>query len=125
MTNIIITELIDSYVKFTSPLGHGMASWSGDMPVVGCNYNVEIDIDEHLEFGENLFSSGGNVSSVSVVNKKITFVAEVISYEDDGVLTVSLGGDIIFLEVSLPSVINGYVEFLTSPDKVYLYPVDL
>lgn len=125
MTNITITELINPYVKFTSTLGDGVASWSGEMPLVGCNYNVEIDIDEVLKFGENLIPSDKNISSVNVIDGKAVFVAEVISYEDDGILTISLGGNVVFLEIKLPAVITGFIKLFISPDKVFLYPVEL
>ena len=125
MTEIMITAVDKHKVEFTSALGCGAATWVGMPPRQGNTYYVEIDIDEVLKFGENLIPSDKNISSVNVIDGKAVFVAEVISYEDDGILTISLGGNVVFLEIKLPAVITGFIKLFISPDKVFLYPVEL
>ncbi|WP_127960446.1 hypothetical protein [Serratia microhaemolytica] len=99
-----------------------MAFWVGEPPVVGGNYDTEVDINDTFEFDRNIAISNETSSSINFRDEVVTLVAEVICYEEDGILTVSLGGCIIFLEASLDSAIDGYVTFFTSVDKFFFYP---
>ncbi|NDK98738.1 hypothetical protein [Photorhabdus bodei] len=126
MMNITVTELEDSLVKFISPLGNGAAVWVGDKPHIGYSYNAELDIDDYFEWGVDIVATSDKKSSISVDDNHLKLVAKLISYENDGVLTISLGGSIIFLEATrIPDMESDYVLFFTSQDKISLYPIEL
>jgi len=125
MTGVTITEFDLYQVKFSSALGNGVAIWKGNELQLGNYYHVEFDIDDCFEWGVNIDSTNKEVSSVEVIDDSLVFVAKIISYEDDGILTVSFGGDIIFLELSVSPALGKYVCFSTLITNVSLYPVDI
>lgn len=125
MTNIKIIEIIDSQVRFSSLLGNGIAIWKGELPQVGYSYFIEFDIDNVFEWGVDITRAKHKAASINTVNSKVIFNAEIISYENDGILTVSLGGDIIFLEISGNPNVNGYVSFSAPVNNISIYPVEL
>lgn len=125
MTNIKIIEIIDSQVRFSSLLGNGIAIWKGELPQVGYSYFIEFDIDNVFEWGVDITRAKHKAASINTVNSKVIFNAEIISYENDGILTVSLGGDIIFLEISGNPNVNGYVSFSVPVNNISIYPVEL
>ncbi|MCE0826392.1 hypothetical protein LVQ78_10155 [Buttiauxella sp. A2-C2_NF] len=125
MKNIIISELDNSFVSFKSAIGSGIAVWAGKKPLLDSYQEIELDIDDHFEWRNNINLIGENRTSIIFSDDKLIFEAKIIACEDDGVLTVSLDGDIIFIEVSGENVASGYVSFVTTPDKVTLYPTDL
>lgn len=123
---IILNDKIDeSLVSFESDLGCGIAVWEGNKFLLRHSYDVELGIDGVFEWGVNVLPEKEHVFYVDIVEGFIWFKAKVISYEDEGVLVLSLGNDIVFIEVSGMSEIDGYISFYATPDKILLYPVDL
>lgn len=125
MKNIALTEFDGSFVKFQSNIGNGVAIWCGDESPPEFCYDSELDIDDSFQWGSNISHINESKTSIEVVDDKVVFTAKILSYEKDGILTISLDEDVIFIEVSQASVINGYVLFFTTPNKVKLYPVAL
>ena len=125
MTNITIVDVHENKVKFISSLGKGVAIWCGESPKVGGCYHVELDVDDMFEWGVNINSTNKKTSTIKILDNELSFTAQILSYENDGVLTVSLGGEVIFLDVnSSPGTIK-YVSFSTPVNNVSLYPVEL
>ncbi|HDT6507603.1 TPA: hypothetical protein QFV83_000888 [Klebsiella aerogenes] len=124
MTSITITEVQDHKVMFTSLLGNGVAIWVGELPQIGGCYHVELEVNDVFEWGENIDYVKEETSIIRMIEDELLFIAQVLSYEDDGVLTVSIGGEIIFLDVNPPPDISDYVSFSTSINNVSLYPVE-
>jgi len=123
---IILNDKIDeSLISFESDIGWGIAVWEGNKFLSRNSYEVELEIDGVFEWGMDVFPEKEHVFRVDVVEGFMWFKAKVISCEDDGVLVLSLGNDIVFIEVSGVNEIDGYISFYTSPDKVLLYPVEL
>jgi hypothetical protein len=125
MKNITLTEFNGSFVKFQSNIGNGVAIWCGDESPPELCYNSELDIDDSFQWGVNISYVNESKTSIEIVDDKIIFTAKILSYEKDGILTISLDDDVIFIEVSQTSIIDGYVSFFTVPNKVKLYPVTL
>lgn len=126
MKNIILSKLDDSFVKFDSRIGNGIAIWSGEQIPHGSFCEIELDIEDYFEWGKNITLINEEKCSIRMHDNKLIFNAKVIFFENDGVLTISLDDDVIFIEVSKADAItDGYVSFFTTPEKVMLYPVDL
>ncbi|MDR1849175.1 MAG: hypothetical protein LBQ75_03970 [Zoogloeaceae bacterium] len=122
--NITIKEKDHRLVTFESRIGTGAANWYGTCPEVGEEYEVELDIDDRFEWGKNIHPSRENHQKLGLRDTTLEFVANVLSYEEDGVLTLSLDGGVLLLEASVPpdNSLN-FVYFFTPSDKVTLYPV--
>ena len=123
MTNVTILKVHEDKVEFTSPLGKGVAVWCGESPQTDGCYHVELDVDDTFEWGRNIESTNEDTPAIKIIDNKFLFIAQVLSYEDDGVLTVSLGGEIIFLDVNSSPGTSKYVSFSTPINNVSLYPV--
>lgn len=125
MTEIMITAVDEHKVEFTSALGCGAATWVGMPPRQGNTYYVEIDVDDVFQWGKNINISMQETSKIDVVGNNFLFFGKIMSYEDDGLLTVKVGKDIIFLEVSDAPREGENVTFFTSINNVSLHPVNL
>jgi hypothetical protein len=111
-------------VKFETPIGVGTGIWNGKLPALGDYTDIEIDIDDNFEWGKNITTTNSNISMIAIENNLFCFVARVISYEDDGCLTVTLGDSVVFLAVdNVPDGIQGWVEGKVK--AVRLYPTNL
>jgi len=125
MTEIMITAVDEHKVEFTSALGCGADTWVGMPPRQGNTYDVEIDIDDIFQWGKNINISMQETSKIDVVGNNLLFFGKIISYEDDGLLTVKVGRYIIFLEVSDAPNEGENVTFYTLINNVSLHPVNL
>ena len=122
MTNITVVKFDGNKVEFTSPLGNGVAVWCGEPPEVSGSYNVEFDVDDIFKWDLNINDVCQETPEIKVDGDGMLFVSQVISYESDGVLTVSLGGQIIFLDVEAYPGGCKYVSFSTAIKNISLYP---
>ncbi|PAN79442.1 hypothetical protein CIW69_04655 [Enterobacter cloacae] len=125
MTNITVVKFDGNKVEFTSPLGNGVAVWCGEPPEVSGSYNVEFDVDDIFKWGLNINDVCQETSEIKVDGDGMLFVSQVISYESDGVLTVSLGGQIIFLDVEYYPGGSKFVSFSTAIENISLYPFEV
>lgn len=125
MTEIMITAVDEHKVEFSSALGSGAATWVGMPPRQGNTYYVEIDIDDIFQWGKNINISMQETSEIDVVGNNLLFFGKIIAYEDDGLLAVKVGGDVIFLEVSDAPREGENVTFYTSINNVSLHPFNL
>lgn len=125
MTEIMITAVDEHKVEFSSALGSGAAIWVGMPPRQGNTYYVEIDIDDIFQWGKNINISMQENPRIDVIGNNLLFFGKIIAYEDDGLLAVKVGGDVIFLEVSDAPREGENVTFYTSINNVSLHPVNL
>ncbi|MDT3410432.1 hypothetical protein [Kosakonia cowanii] len=125
MTEIMITAVDEHKVEFSSALGSGAAIWVGMPPRQGNTYYVEIDIDDIFQWGKNINISVQENPKIDVVGNNLLLFGKIIAYEDDGLLAVKVGGDVIFLEVSDAPGEGENVTFYTSINNVSLHPVNL
>ncbi|WES68091.1 hypothetical protein [Superficieibacter sp. HKU1] len=124
MTNVTILKFHEDKVEFTSSLGKGVAVWCGEPPQTDGRYHVELDVDDTFEWGRNIESTNEKTPVIKIIDNKFSFIAQVLSYEDDGILTISLGGEVIFLDVNSSPGTSKYVSFSTSINNVFLHPVE-
>lgn len=122
MPKITVSKFDGNKVEFTSVLGNGVAVWCGEPPKVNSCYNVEFDVDDIFKWGLNINDVCQETPEIKMDDEGILFVSQVISYESDGVLTVSLGGQIIFLDVEDYPGGCKYVSFSTAIKNISLYP---
>jgi len=94
-------------------------------PRQGNTYYVEIDIDDIFQWGKNINISVQENPKIDVVGNNLLLFGKIIAYEDDGLLAVKVGGDVIFLEVSDAPGEGENVTFYTSINNVSLHPVNL
>ncbi|PIT14308.1 hypothetical protein [Snodgrassella alvi] len=118
-------KIDENLVKFESDLGYGVAIWGNNKPLLNTSYNIELEIDDFFEWGKNITLEKNHEFSINFINNNMIFKAKVISCEDGGILVLSLGKDIIFIETSDTCVIDSYISFFTTPDNVMLYPIEL
>lgn len=125
MTNITVVKFDGNKVEFTSPLGNGVAVWCGEPPEVNRCYNVEFDVDDMFKWGWNINDVCQQTHEIKMDGDGVLFVSQVISYESDGVLTVSLGGHVIFLNVESYPGDSKFVSFLTAIKNISSYPFEV
>ena len=125
MTSVMLLNKYEDKVEFTSLFGEGVAVWCGGPPQMDESYHVEFEVNDIFEWGVNIEGVNESVPAIKVIGDNVLFVAEVLSYENDGVLTVSLGGEVIFLDVGFLLGEERYVSFCTKINNVFLYPVSL
>lgn len=106
-------------------IGNGIAVWLGDESLPEFCHHVELDIDDSFQWGRNISHVSGEKTSIKIVGDEIIFTAKILSYENDGILSISLDDDVIFIEVTQSSIVDGYASFFTTPDKIKIYPVEL
>ena len=121
----MITAVDEHKVEFSSALGSGAAIWVGMPPRQGNTYYVEIDIDDIFQWGKNINISVQENPKIDVVGNNLLLFGKIIAYEDDGLLAVKVGGDVIFLEVSDGPREGENVTFYTAINNVSLHPVNL
>ena len=111
-------------VEFSSDYGISAAMWVGEVPVIGSFYDVELDVDDDLVWGENISMTSTNATMISLEEEFFVVVGAVISLEEDGCVSISIGDSVILLEVkNAPKGLSGLVEFRVSDVK--LYPTNL
>ncbi|MBD9359194.1 hypothetical protein [Methylomonas fluvii] len=111
-------------IKFETPVGVGRGIWEGELLAAGQLIDVEIDVEDTLQWGVTLSISNNKTSGIALDNNGFSFVAEVVSYEGDGCLVIKLAESIILLDVNgMPSDIHGWVQ--GKADTVRLYPTNL
>ncbi len=125
MKNLMVEKQTDSLVKFSSSVGCGVAVWRGEELYEDYCYDAELHIEDVFEWGLNINKTNNKVAKIICLAEHVIFYAKVISCEKDGVVTVSLGGDVIFIEVAGFYPEAEYITFFTSASNISLYQVNL
>lgn len=111
-------------VNFLSDFGRSAAIWEGEAPVTGAFYDVELDVDDDLVWGESVFMTSRNKDSIAFEEKLFVVVGTVISLEEGGCVSMSVGDSVILLDVeNAPKDLTGQIECRASDVK--LYPTNL
>ena len=111
-------------IKFESAIGIGAGIWVGDLPTLGEVTDIEFDIDDDLEWGKNITMTDEHTSMITIKNDHLSFIAQVISYERDGCLTVNLGETIVFLDLeNAPLNIKDWV--VVKAKSISLFPTNM
>lgn len=111
-------------VEFSSDYGRSAAIWVGEPPITGSFYDVELDVDDDLIWGESISTTSRNTATISLEEELFVVVGTVISLEEDGCLSISVGDSVILLDVeNAPTGLSGLIECRASDVK--LYPTNL
>ncbi|WP_411379944.1 hypothetical protein [Pseudomonas sp. MPB26] len=109
-------------VTFCSPIGNGIALWSGIKPTIGETLYVELDIDETFSWQKNIFLSPANKSLITVINGTVKITAKLIQGTEYKCAALKLDDSIILIELEDPSP-QGSEFVQISTRKLYLHPV--
>jgi len=86
-------------VSFGTQLGDASGQWVGDLPIVGGNYEVEIEVPGVLKWNTEISETQSTVESVFEENSRVCIVGRLLAIDDDGVAAIELCGDIILVEI--------------------------
>lgn len=107
-------------IRFTSEYGSSCACWVGASPIIGEVYDVELEIDDALVWGENLSQAEADKHAIALEEDMFILTGTVISLEEDGCLSIALGESVVLLEVyNAPEYISGLVECRASNVRMY------
>lgn len=108
------------FVAFSSACGKATASWVGQPPGAGEVHDVELDVDDHFVWGENIFLTDEAQPSIRFEDNVLELVGLFISF-DDGCVVMDLGGSVILIDVlAVPNGLVGYIKCVVM--DVTLYP---
>ncbi len=96
----------NNIIDFTSEYGKAKAIWQDKNPECK-TYNVEIDIEETMQWGSNINSTSKSSMSISMNSiNKIVLVGLFESIDDDGYTILRMGNSIVmfFTEGNTPEV---------------------
>lgn len=111
-------------IEFSSEYGASIAQWIGPPPEISGTYDVEIDIDDDLTWGQNISPTTKNNPTISYVEEKLVLIGLIINSSEDGCIAITLGESIILLDVNnAPRGIEGPVECHAT--NVKMYPTNL
>jgi len=107
-------------VDFSSDYGRSSALWVGEIPTLGTFYDVELDIDDDLVWGEGISTTKRDRAMIALEKGVFVVVGKVIKLEEDGCLSVSVGESVVLLDVAnAPENISGLIECHALDVKVY------
>jgi hypothetical protein len=127
ITVIAVSEDSPPIVAFEAPVGGGAGCWIAGRPVLGRGYDVEIEIDDELEWGQQVRLAVGDEVGLSTVDGDVRVRAR---YEavDGGLATLSVGGSIVMIEVTgIPAGLQAgtVVELVIDRRAIRLFPYEL
>lgn len=110
-------------VAFSTDFGGAVATWSADIPKVGEEYDVELEIDEKFVWGDNIDVSGDRFS-LSIKDRVIFLTSSLVSMAEDGVAIIDINGTKALIE--LEGCLMRPPFFISlSFEKLTLYPTNL
>lgn len=117
ITNSII------FVDFSTKYGVAVAQWIGAQPNLGDQYDVELEVDEKLTWGKNIFPITNVEISMSFESDLFNLVGEVVANEEDGCVVLAMGENVVLLDVeNFPRDFLGLIKLQVPLLKIY--PVD-
>ena len=94
---ILAADPATCIVKFSSAAGAANATWSGELPSVGINVDVEIDIEITLSHDNTTVLPTDSRTAIEDSRNGVTVVAIVEQIDDDGMLFMRIDGDSTFM----------------------------
>lgn len=110
-------------VAFSTDFGSAIAAWSADIPKVGEEYDVELEIDEEFVWGDNVDISGDHYS-LSIKERIIFLCASLISMAEDGVAIIDIGGTKAMIELT-GCLMRPPIFITLNFERLSLYPTNL
>jgi hypothetical protein len=96
-----LCESEENTITFSTQYGKANAIWEEELPQVGCEYHVEIEIVDTIIWGNNGFETKDKMYTISWENEIFFITGYLESVEEDGYSVLRLGESII------PFVIDG------------------
>lgn len=110
-------------VAFSTDFGSAIAAWSADIPKVGEEHDVELEIDEAFVWGDNVDVSGDHYS-LSIKEGGIFLCASLVSMAEDGVAVIDINGTKTMIELE-GCLVRPPIFISLSFEKLTLYPTNL
>lgn len=85
-------------IVFTSEFGSAKACWKGPRPEVSETYDVELEIDEPLVWGNNINEVNDHRSLIQPCDRQVLIQGILENQEEDGFLVLRLGDSLVILE---------------------------
>ncbi|KGK81938.1 hypothetical protein [Clostridium sp. HMP27] len=98
-----------------------VAEWVGKKPKENREYDVELDIDDHFAWGDNIFLSTEKSSLISQDDNHINIVAKLNFNYDDNHASINVNGSIVLIELKgiHHDVFDEWVNLKCTKVKVY------
>ncbi|NLB90144.1 MAG: hypothetical protein GX786_02840 [Clostridiales bacterium] len=98
-------------VLCSTSYGNVTLSWRDETPIVNSTYYVEVDIEEILEWGKNIYPSDRKDFIFENKDNDVFLCGVFESIDDDGYGTLRLGDDIIpFISTGVPFDVKSRIE---------------
>lgn len=99
-----------SKIHFQCSAGVGSAIWQGDLPLVGESLDVELDVDDCLEWLVNVNTAQDKGYKIVETADHHILAVKVVSQEID-VLVVDFVGNIVMLDIEgMQEGVSGWIE---------------
>lgn len=127
--NITVTKIIkyssnETQIEYSTVYGTGITTFIGPQPEKDRAYDVELDINDNLFWGDNIVTSKKRAPSICPENGKTFITAELVAIEDDGCGVLKIGDSVLLVSIEkqhqpLPL----FVDIIS--EDISLYPIDL
>jgi hypothetical protein len=113
-------------VRFSAKYGAGAGIWCGLQPEPGDIYQIELTVLDTIQTGRNAEFHRGHEFALSIVDDRVSMAVFVEDVEPDGVASLRLGSDCVFLvELAGPAIEPGRWLWVRLPaDELELHPYD-
>lgn len=87
-------------VEFSTQFGHAKGLWMDGVPEVEQSYDVEINVDDVLQWGVNINEAQDNKFVLQETEKDLFIQGTLENYEEDGLSIVRLGNSILMINTT-------------------------
>ncbi len=88
-------------VEFSTQFGRAKGLWMDDLPKVEQSYDIEISIDDVLQWGVDIFKAGDNNFLLQEAENNLFLLQGTLeNYEEDGLSVIRLGNSILMVETT-------------------------
>ena len=117
----ILSNSPHAIVTFTAEFGKSKACWSGETPKENCEYHVEVDIQEGLEWGKDIVENDEKNYSINFKDDTVYIAGVLESVDNDGYSVLRRGDYIIpFMAIGDKFATNTFI--LLAIKTIYLSP---
>jgi len=97
---IEISEISDNNkIVFNTPLGIGKGIWMSEpLPLRNKSYDVEIEINDSLKWGDNISFTEDDKEAIGIDNGYVYIQGKIEGVDSDGLVILRLGDSVIMLD---------------------------
>ena len=100
--HITVTSVTDTVsgliIQFTCQYGTGRGSWKAGMPLLGKEYDVELDVNCPLRAGVNVTVTDNEVPRIWDSGYQTALIAKIEDVFDNDTASLRLGGSLILVD---------------------------